>query len=622
MSRLAAAAAAVLVILRFAAAGFGAQPLTNAEIVKASKPAVALVDAKGPPATAFCIHRSGLFLTSASAVSRVTDSGTLTVVLNPGLENQRAMTARILRRDRNLDLALLQVLPGSAVADPDAEVEKKAPAADSDKPLDLPALALGGDPPPTELAEGVVFGFPANRPRARGAAYPTVTVSTGSISSLLTDAAGALNRIQVKADLPPGHIGSPLIDAGGKVVGVVAGNVGREGMGRRMDPDMYPDDYPPEMYETVMRGGAPGGGVGYAVPMRLIRSFLDQPVISLTAPVIKPAAKAEAAEFTALATSFLPDAKPMDLELVVSTHGSPERRVAMKDDHGTFRAKLVPFPPKEGGWEVPIEVQFPDGAVSGWAKDQALTVNKEALKLGEIQTITLGTSAATVLLGGKTLPGAPAGLETLTVRAGGQTLALKLASATQICSLSSPETNCLKCLVIARSGGKEIGRQETNVYLEGVQRATMEALRDGKFIKPLRSAAPTTYLKAISTAGDYIGQGKTFDYKGDSLRVQGNSAAVHINVGPWDIEFAAPQGQNLAPGEYPNAKRYPFNDDSPGLSFSGDGRGSNEVGGHFVVWELEIERGRITKFAVDFIYRSEGSGPPLYGMLRFNSSFE
>ena len=51
--------------------------------------------------------------------------------------------------------------------------------------------------------------------------------------------------------------------------------------------------------------------------------------------------------------------------------------------------------------------------------------------------------------------------------------------------------------------------------------------------------------------------------------------------------------------------------------------GSNKVGGHFVIWELEWKGGgKVARLAVDFIHRSEETSPPLYGMLRYNSTLE
>jgi len=142
------------------------------------------------------------------------------------------------------------------------------------------------------------------------------------------------------------------------------------------------------------------------------------------------------------------------------------------------------------------------------------------------------------------------------------------------------------------------------------------------FPRPARAATPTSYLKISSSPGEYIGQGKTYEYKGDVLKPRKSPRGVNLRVDGWTLDVGAPRGQFLQTGEYRDAKRFTSGGESPGLSFSGKGRGSNTLSGEFVVWELEVADGQITRLAVDFVQRSEGKGAPLTGKLRFNSNFE
>ncbi|MEW8296530.1 MAG: hypothetical protein AB2637_09310 [Candidatus Thiodiazotropha sp.] len=101
----------------------------------------------------------------------------------------------------------------------------------------------------------------------------------------------------------------------------------------------------------------------------------------------------------------------------------------------------------------------------------------------------------------------------------------------------------------------------------------------------------------------------------------------------WSFDFAAPTydpvtntntGNRLEVGFYDNATRYPFNSPTrPGLSFSGNGRGNNTLGGWFDVLDIAYAAsGDILRFAVDFrqFGGSESmSGPSTYGSLRINS---
>jgi hypothetical protein len=131
-----------------------------------------------------------------------------------------------------------------------------------------------------------------------------------------------------------------------------------------------------------------------------------------------------------------------------------------------------------------------------------------------------------------------------------------------------------------------------------------------------------SYLKIVSSPGDFIGQGKTYEYKGDDLKLKKGPRGINVRIDGWTLDVGAGKGQMLQAGEYRDAKRFGFGGDSPGLSFSGKGRGSNSLSGEFVVWELEVAEGQITRLAIDFVQRSEGKNAPLTGTLRFNSTFE
>jgi hypothetical protein len=76
----------------------------------------------------------------------------------------------------------------------------------------------------------------------------------------------------------------------------------------------------------------------------------------------------------------------------------------------------------------------------------------------------------------------------------------------------------------------------------------------------------------------------------------------------WTFEVAAPRGEPLRVGRYTGAQRSPFHTGAaPGLSFSGEGRGCNTVGGSFEVHELvEWPDGGLAAVAVTFEHWCEG----------------
>ncbi|MFI9010274.1 hypothetical protein ACIGNX_23875 [Actinosynnema sp. NPDC053489] len=109
-------------------------------------------------------------------------------------------------------------------------------------------------------------------------------------------------------------------------------------------------------------------------------------------------------------------------------------------------------------------------------------------------------------------------------------------------------------------------------------------------------AQPVTTGTASFTGdpGDWVTFGGSYAYDtgaGDSLAVFGSADNNYVRLGVdgrngdwWTVEFAAPQGQRLTAGTYTDARRYPFQPAAaPGLDYSGNGRGCNQLGGTFTI---------------------------------------
>jgi len=169
------------------------------EIIERGKKATALVEVKTAEGegsgSAFCIDRSGLFITNAHVVrgaGQVKDN--VRLVIDIGLKTQRSLRAKMLRADDSLDLALLKV-------DPDAG---------------LNALELGKDDTLRETAPVVTFGFPFGRSTTVGReTYPDMTVLPSRITALRRDN-GRLEGVQFDGQLNPGNSGGPVVDEAGR----------------------------------------------------------------------------------------------------------------------------------------------------------------------------------------------------------------------------------------------------------------------------------------------------------------------------------------------------------------------------------------------------------------------
>jgi predicted Zn finger-like uncharacterized protein len=142
------------------------------------------------------------------------------------------------------------------------------------------------------------------------------------------------------------------------------------------------------------------------------------------------------------------------------------------------------------------------------------------------------------------------------------------------------------------------------------------------FQQPAKSAAPTNYLKIVSSPGEFIGAGQSYEYPGGKFASVKNARGVQVSADGWSLLIGAPNGQFLMVGEYTDAKRWVFSGASPGLEFSGKGRGANQINGEFVVWELEVDGNQIVRCAIDFVQRSDNRTAPLTGSLRINSNFQ
>ena len=207
-------------------------------IVGLGKRASALVEITLPrgkvSGTAFCIDKSGLFVTNSHVVEVLAQvEGDLRLVIDIGLETQRSVAARVLREDTELDLALLEV-----PADPR-----------------LATLELGDDVTLMETAPVFAFGFPlGERTRYGREQYPSSTVISGKVTRF-HGPTKRLDGIEFDGQINKGQSGGPLLDATGRVVGVEVATI-------------------------------EGKAMNLAIPVSRLRDFLAAPGIAFHPPAL------------------------------------------------------------------------------------------------------------------------------------------------------------------------------------------------------------------------------------------------------------------------------------------------------------------------------------------------
>jgi putative serine protease PepD len=174
-----------------------APPSANTvEVAKRVLPATVMIQAGRGTGSGFLIDRDGRIVTNNHVVADATDGSRIRAIFPDG----RRLNAVLVGRSQSYDIAVIRV-SGVASLQP---VE----LGDSDQiQVGEPVIAVGS---PLGLPGTVTQGIISARNRP-------VMVSEGAAADSPT---AYINAIQTDASINPGNSGGPLVDAGGRVVGV------------------------------------------------------------------------------------------------------------------------------------------------------------------------------------------------------------------------------------------------------------------------------------------------------------------------------------------------------------------------------------------------------------------
>lgn len=397
LSRLALAAACICV----------AAPLSanQADVIARAKRATVLVEIprEDESGSAFSIG-DGYLVTSAHLVESAPGGRGIRVVLDPGERGQRVLPARVVRADKERDLALLRIEPASAPA----------------------PLKLGGMASLVETAPVTVLGFPfgsflAERPDE----FPNVTVTTGRITAL-RKSRGELQHIQLDASVNPGNSGGPVINQQGEVVGVV-------------------------------RAILPGTDLNFAVPVNRLREFLSRPEITVTPPEPSKAG-AGALTFTIDVVSFMAGEGEMTVAFTVSEDGGALKTyAAAPQGSGRYSVSVKGASPAAGG-SVQLTVSDGQKTTNFSAKDVTLRAGTQQIRLSEIESITRGPMPRITLRGGRAVTGPVPGLGAVAAEVNGVPVTLDLLkySSVQV-SAGGTAPPAMDYTVSVKQGGRTLG---------------------------------------------------------------------------------------------------------------------------------------------------------------------
>ena len=553
---------------------------SRSEIIQSAKPAAVFIETDSGSGSGVCIHPSGLILTNAHVVEGIIPSSTVNIVWNSSTPGEKIIKAILLRKDEVADLALLKAT-GTGT---------------------WPFVQIRMNDKIQELDTLYIFGFPfGDELSIKKDVNPAVTINMVNISSLRYDDK-KLVLIQVDSNLNPGNSGGPAINDHSELSGLVF-------------------------------AGIQGAGINLLIPAEVIRVFLEKPVISFKIGDIRQETKNQMTDFEVTVMNIPPKEIKYSVELNIHDKSGEIRKYSMKEkSNNTFFIQAVPVIGKNEKYFLPIELHYENSTIIANATNQEFTINKKNLKIEEVDMIKfLGDKTQVILKNGETISGPISGLDRISVSIDNCEYQFNLNKAEMLATRPLKLISFIKGeYLINRYDGETLKVPFEEHFKDG--NSTMAEINGTsdinrilkhEFIMPQRANNTSTYLKILSTSGDYIGQGESHLYnEKDMKNLTGGPGKISINVEGWRIELSPGRGNVFENKIYKNATRYPFNQDGPGFSFSGHGRGSNQLSAEFAIWELVIENNIIKKLAIDFVQHSEIKGPPLAGMLRYNSTFE
>jgi WD40 repeat protein len=280
--------------------------------------------------TAFCIDKSGLFVTSAHAVKKASEGrGDVRLVIDIGLDSQRAVPAKVRRADDYLDLALLDI-----GADPE---------------LGLAPLELGNDEVLNDKAPVLAFGFSFVRAMSRETGrYPNCTVNSGKITAIHGPREKP-DGFQFDGQISSGQSGGPVLDASGRVIGIATARI-------------------------------PGSSVSLAVPVGRLTEFLAAAVLAFNPPPVSYQDRARPVKWSiklepATAGGKLPEGVTVRVTIADGLHDWRLGEATRAPD-GTFEVEVTPVPTD---W--PMRFPFIEALVEAFAGEDLLATVHRTIDL-------------------------------------------------------------------------------------------------------------------------------------------------------------------------------------------------------------------------------------------------
>lgn len=396
------------------------KPVNLIHSAKAATAYVLLPANKGS-ASAFCIDPAGYFVTNVHVVKDLLPGQKVSLVLNSGEDNESVIQAAPVQLDKEDDLALLR-----------AEGFKT-----------LTALPLGDCANLSETDQVTALGYPfGNMLALDKGGHPNISVNVARVSSLRRHE-GKLQLIQLDSQLNPGNSGGPVIDASGKVVGIVS-------------------------------SGVLSAGINFAVPVDKLTAMLAKPQIMFDPPTIADSRRSDPLTLTIHTFSFAKPAPQLNLEVILSTPDGAERTFpAHSTGPNIWTVSVIPLPPQAAASHYPAIITFADSSMHCTVDDATLQLDGKSYNLSQISRLDTHDGSTTLTrLDGTSVEGTKLTIPMLKGNVGGQSIPVDANHAISLVLERNSGTPNVAYRIVAKARGTVLA-EATGSLLGGPLAAAM-----------------------------------------------------------------------------------------------------------------------------------------------------
>lgn len=325
-------------------------------------------------ATAFCVNaREGLLISSTTSLR-----GAVELRLHPGTPQMKAIEARVIRIDAGKGLVILQTDDAKGMSE--LKLAENVPAEELD-------CTAAGSPRTGFVRTGGLE--PGDYPAIH--LYPVRTAG---------QKVGAAQNELIGFGLTSGVSGGPLIDAQGRLVGVIS---------------------------PIAENAADFKAISFSS----LRQFMGAPIVRFMPTVMEASELTKETTFRVQMISILQPAPDYSVEAIFSARG--ERRfVPRQNEKGELVFTAAPVPKPTHAPQVRLTVQFADATVSCRALDQQVRIGQEQYRLSELANIAGGEQPGAMLKSGRRVDGAVEEASAIIAEVDGAPLKLNLGKALSV----------------------------------------------------------------------------------------------------------------------------------------------------------------------------------------------